>query len=201
MHTVRCIYYACFGSNYVSRLFVSVVTLGEIEYGHRVAHAPDPAKQAAYAKFVLDQCPVAVELTKHVAEQYGEMRAWLFNNLGPIAKRSKATRAEELVNPATGKELGIDENDIWIAAQAMTHNLVLVSHDSRGNFGKVLSQFAGSDGGRLGGVRARVRSPSLGGDQEGTCYTREPTELPPSRFSRRFFREFCRVLVAFIRPA
>jgi len=126
----------------MSRLFVSVVTLGEIEYGHRVTHAPDPAKQAAYAKFVREQCPVAVEITKHVAEQYGEMRAWLFNKFGPIAKKSKTKRAEELVNPATGKELGIDENDIWIAAQAMTHNLVLVTHDSRGNFGEVLRQFA-----------------------------------------------------------
>jgi len=47
-----------------------------------------------------------------------------------------------LVNLTTGKELRIDENDIWIAAQAKTLNLVLVTHDSRGNFGKMLSQFA-----------------------------------------------------------
>jgi tRNA(fMet)-specific endonuclease VapC len=129
-------------TNYVPRLFVSVVTLGEIEYGHRVAPAPDAAKQAAYTKFVQQQCPVALEMTKHVVEQYGEMRAWLFNNCGPVAKKSKVKRAEELVNPATGKELGIDENDIWIAAQAKTHNLVLVTHDFRGNFGKVLKQFS-----------------------------------------------------------
>src|SRR5262249_43173677 len=124
------------------RLFVSIVTLGEIEYGHCVAHAPDPVKQAEYSKFVHQQCPEPFELTKHVVGQYGEMRAWLFNNCGPTAKRSKAKRAEELVNPTTGKELAIDENDIWIAAQAMTHNLVLVTHDSRGNFGKVLTQFS-----------------------------------------------------------
>ncbi len=130
--------------NYVSRLFVSVVTLGEIEYGHRVTRTPDPAKQAAYTKFVQGQCPDALEMTKHVAEQYGELRAWLFNNCGPKVKKSKVKRAEELVNPTTGKELGIDENDIWIAAQAKTHNLVLVTHDSRGNFGKVLTQFAPS---------------------------------------------------------
>jgi predicted nucleic acid-binding protein len=129
-------------TNYVSRLFVSVVTLGEIEYGHRVTHAPDAVKQAAYSKFVRDQCPVVLEMTKHVAEQYGEMRAWLFNNCGPSAKKSRAKRAEELVNPTTGKELFIDENDIWIASQAKTHNLVLVTHDSRGNFGRVLRQFA-----------------------------------------------------------
>ncbi len=129
-------------TNYVPRLYVSVVTLGEIEYGHRATLTPDPAKQAEYIKFVQEQCPDAREMTKHVAEQYGEMRAWLFNNCGPNAKKSKAKRAEELVNPTTGKELGIDENDIWIAAQAKTHNLVLVTHDSRDNFGKMLNQFA-----------------------------------------------------------
>jgi len=129
-------------TDYVSRLFISIVTLGEIEYGHRAALKPDAAKQVAYSKFVREQCPVALDINKHVVEQYGEMRAWLFNNCALRSKKSKAKRAEELVNPATGKELGIQENDIWIAAQAKTHNLTLVTHDSRGNFGKVLRQFA-----------------------------------------------------------
>jgi hypothetical protein len=77
-------------------------------------------KQAAYNKFVREQCPVALEMTRHVVEQYGELKAWLFNTCGPKKKKSKAKRAEELINPSTGKELGIDENDIWIAAQAKT---------------------------------------------------------------------------------
>jgi len=81
-------------------------------------------------------------LIDDVAEQYGELRAWLFNNCGPKVKKAKIKRAEELVNPTTGRELGIDENDIWIAAQAKTHNFVLVTHDSNGNFGKLLKQFA-----------------------------------------------------------
>ena len=136
-------------TGYVSKLFVSVVTLGEIEYGARASHFPDLAKQAEYAamdagkiRFVNQQCPVTLELTTHVAEEYGELRAWLFNNCGPIAKRSKKKRAEELVHPTTGKELGIDENDIWIAAQAKAYNLVLVTHDSHDNFPKVLKHFA-----------------------------------------------------------
>lgn len=129
-------------TKYVPRLYVSVVTLGEIEYGHRVAPAPDTAKQAEYARFVREQCPEVLEMTGDVAEQYGELRAWLFNNCGPKAKKTKVKRAEELVNPTTGKELGVDENDIWIAAQAKTYNFVLVTHDSRGNFGRVLKQFA-----------------------------------------------------------
>ncbi len=131
-------------TGYVPRFFMSVVTLGEMEYGHRAAPTPDAKKQTEYTKFVREQCPVALELTWHVAEQYGQMRAWLFNKCGPNANKSKAKRAEQLVFPSPGQELGIDENDLWIAAQAMTHDLVLVTHDRRGNFGKVLTNFSSS---------------------------------------------------------
>jgi tRNA(fMet)-specific endonuclease VapC len=129
-------------TKYVPRLYVSIITLGEIEYGHRVAPVPDATKQAEFTRFVREQFPEVLKMVDDVAEHYGELRAWLFDNCGPGVKQSKAKRAEELVNPTTGKELGIDENDIWIAAQAKTHNFVLVTHDFRGNFGKVLKQFA-----------------------------------------------------------
>ena len=131
-------------TGYVPRFFVSVITLGEMEFGHRTAHTPDPKRQAEYAEFVRNQCPVALEITSHVTEQYGLLRAWLFNNCGPNANKTKAKRAEQLVFPSTGQELQIDENDLWIAAQSMTYNLTLVSHDRRGNFGKLLSQFSAS---------------------------------------------------------
>ena len=131
-------------SGYMPRLFVSAVTLGEVEYGHRVATTQDPVKQAKYTKFIHTQCPEALDITRHVAEQYGQMKAWLFNTCSPRSNRSKAKRAEQLVFPASGRELGIDENDLWIAAQALTHNFVLVTHDRHGNFSKVLNQFASS---------------------------------------------------------
>lgn len=128
-------------SGYISRLFISVVTLGEIEYGHRVVLTPDVAKQTAFSTFISQQCPQPLELNAHVTEQYGELRAWLFNNFSPRTRRSRARRIEELVAPVTARELGVQENDLWIAAQAMTHNLTLVTHDSRGNFAKLLAAF------------------------------------------------------------
>ena len=128
-------------SGYVSRLLTSVVSVGEMEYGHRVEAAPDSAAQKAFAAFVRNQCPEFLEVTTHVTGHYGELRAWLFSNCSPKTKRSKARRVEELVDPTTAHELGVQENDLWITAQAMTYNLTLVTHDSRGNFGKVLSAF------------------------------------------------------------
>ncbi len=129
-------------TQYIPRLFVSVVTLGEIEYGHRVELKRDLVKQAEFTKFVRDHIPEPLEIMSHVAEPYGDLRAWLFNKFSPRNKRSKAKRVEELVDPTTARELGVQENDLWIAAQALTHNFVLVTHDSKGNFGKLLQQFA-----------------------------------------------------------
>jgi len=81
-------------------------------------------------------------LIDDVQSKYGELRAWLFNNCGPKVKKAKIKKSRGASESTTGRELGIDENDIWIAAQAKTHNFVLVTHDSNGNFGKLLKQFA-----------------------------------------------------------
>ena len=128
-------------TQYVSRLFVSVVTLGEIEYGHRVTATPDAAKQSAYRTFVFEQCPERLEITQPVGEHYGNLKAWLFNTYSDKKKRTKAQRVNQFVDPMPARELGADENDIWIAAQAMTFTLVLVTHDSRGHFGELQRQF------------------------------------------------------------
>lgn len=129
-------------TGYIPRLFLSVVTVGEIEYGHRISPRPDQRKQAEFLTFVREQCPEPLEITDHDGAQYGELRAWLFGKFSLLGKRTKAKRAEELVDPTTARELGVQENDIWIAAQAMNHKFVLVTHDSRGNFGALHRQFA-----------------------------------------------------------
>ena len=129
-------------TQYIPRLFVSVVTMGEIEYGHRYAPKPDRAKQLKYQEFVRQQCPEHLEIIAHVADAYGKMKAWLMNNFAPKTMRTKAKRLEQLVNPITTEKLGVQENDVWIAAQAMTFNLVLITHDHKGNFGKLQRKFA-----------------------------------------------------------
>jgi len=128
-------------TQYVPRFFISVVTLGEIEQGHRSASRPNASAESEYMTFVRDQCQEPLEITKHVAVPYGELKAWLFNKFSDKKKRTKAERAKQLVDPASARELHADENDIWITAQAMTHNLVLVTHDSRGGFGELQRQF------------------------------------------------------------
>jgi len=138
-------------TGYVSRFFVSFVTHGEIEYGARTSRVPDLTKRVQYAaldaakkRFVMEQCPVELEWNTHVPTAYAELKAWVFEHCSPKELRHRKARFKQLIDPATATALDIGDNDLWIAAHAMTHNLVLVTHDRRGNFGKVLSQFAKS---------------------------------------------------------
>lgn len=111
------------------KLLMSVVTLGEIEFGHRVALAPDPAAQTAYIKFVKEELPNPLELSADVTAVYGELRTRLFNKYAPSHKRKPKMRPEQLVDSVTAKELQIQENDLWICAQALAHGMVLVTND------------------------------------------------------------------------
>jgi predicted nucleic acid-binding protein len=111
------------------KLLVSVVTLGEIEFGHRVALAPDSVAQAAYIRFVQEEVPTPFELSSDAVAIYGDLRTRLFNKYAPGDKRKPKMRPEQLVDPATAKELKIQENDLWICAQAVAHAMVLVTND------------------------------------------------------------------------
>lgn len=111
------------------KLLVSVVSLGEIEFGHRIALAPDLAAQAAYMQFVREELFGSFELSSDATAAYGELRARLFNKYAPADKRKSKMRPEQLVDPVTAKELGIQENDLWLCAQALAHGMVLVTND------------------------------------------------------------------------
>jgi predicted nucleic acid-binding protein len=111
------------------KLLISVITLGEISFGHKVTATPNPAAQLAYVNFVRTELPHAFDISADAAEVYGDLRMRLFNKYAPGEKRKPKMRPEQLVNPATAKELQIQENDLWLCAQAIAHGIVLVTND------------------------------------------------------------------------
>lgn len=117
-------------SEHKPRLLVSVITLGEIEFGYRVNPPPNPDVQAEYLKFVGEQLPVRLEVTEDAVAAYGELRKRLFDKYAPREKRKPKMRPEQLIDPITSKELGIQENDLWLCAQAVAHDMVLVTNDA-----------------------------------------------------------------------
>ncbi len=111
------------------RLLVSVVTLGEIEFGHRVQTGDFAKKQEAYIRFVGQQLPDRLELTEDAVPTYGTIRSRLFNKYAPGEKRRRGMRPEQLTDPISSLELGIQENDLWLCAQAVGYGMVLVTND------------------------------------------------------------------------
>lgn len=112
-----------------SYLFISAITLGEIEFGHAITHSTDLEQRAAIDRFVRSQFPLTftIPVTRHTAMHYGVLKAELFRQNPPASRREN--HPERCIDRVTGAELGIDENDLWIAAQAIEHNLVLVTND------------------------------------------------------------------------
>ncbi len=109
-------------------LWTSAVVLGEIAYGCIVAKERRQAALRQFREFVGKQVPQVLAVRKSTAEAYGSVRARLFERFAPRNER-KGLRPEQLVDPVTSKKLEIQENDLWIAAQAIEWNIVLVTND------------------------------------------------------------------------
>lgn len=111
-------------------LLVSAVTLGEWEFGLQVAETPSNlARQSVARSFAEQRFPAVLNVARPTMLCYGRLRASLFEKYAPREKRTKAARLEQLFDPLSALQLGIQENDLWIASQALEHNLILVSND------------------------------------------------------------------------
>lgn len=108
-------------------LFVSVVTVAEVEHGlarpHRLSIELVREIRRGLSSFRV------LEIGRHVAEPYGKLRAWLVENKAPRDKRKRLTSLSQLIDPITDQELMIQENDLWLASQAIANEAVLVTLD------------------------------------------------------------------------
>ena len=112
-------------------VWISVITLGEIAYGHRLVADQNTETQTAFLTAVTGAFPHVACISRSTVEPYGRLRALVFGKWGTRDKRNRVKERwpEELRDMTTARELGIQENDLWIAALAIEYNLVLVTHD------------------------------------------------------------------------
>lgn len=110
--------------------WISIVVLGEIEYGLKIAPKMDEDRQGEVRRQMARFLRI-LDVNKHTIEPYSDLRAALFKKYSPRYKRARlrTTWPEDLRERTTAKELGIQENDLWIAAQAIQYNLVLITGD------------------------------------------------------------------------
>lgn len=121
----------CEKSGISVRVWISSVTWGEIEYGYRVQVEKERSLEGPFKGFITDIGPKEFIVDKHVTREYGRIRAKLFEKYGPNGKKKKGLRPEQLIDPVTSLQLRIQENDLWIVAQALTKDLILVTNDRR----------------------------------------------------------------------
>ncbi|MCX5644591.1 MAG: type II toxin-antitoxin system VapC family toxin [Phycisphaerae bacterium] len=112
------------------RLHISSVTWGEIEYGYQAQKEKERSLEAPFRQFIHEIAPKEYRIDSSVVEDYGRIRACLFEKCGSDGKK-KGLRPEQLIDPVTSLQLRIQENDLWIVSQAIARNLTLVTNDRR----------------------------------------------------------------------
>ena len=120
-------------------IFVCAITIGEIEYGLGVSPGIDAKRHASVRKAMTGY--QVLQIDHHAGRTYGEIRAALFRQYAPRDTRGRITKKapEDLVEPTTGKALGIQEHDLWIVSVAVLYDLKLVTSDRGEGMRRVLS--------------------------------------------------------------
>lgn len=113
--------------------YVSCVAIAEVMFGALLDEAVTGRTSPRTAAILRDvqNYPIR-EITRHTAVEWAEIR----NNLAAtyLATFTKSHRprwVENWVDRVTGELLQIDENDLWICAQAREWNLTLVTTDKK----------------------------------------------------------------------
>jgi predicted nucleic acid-binding protein len=114
-------------------IFVPVLALAELIYGFQLYQKstgvilPDAEKMLTAAKL---WPPMAV--THHTAPIYAELKAALAVYCMPnVTRQFRKRHVEDWINQFTCKTIGVDDNDLWICAQARESNFVLVRGDKK----------------------------------------------------------------------
>ncbi len=112
--------------------YVCPVAIGEIKWGYEICLEHDEERKTELLRR-LRRLPV-INIDKHTTDPYARVRAALFRKYGtPEQKRGlkkiREKRPEELIDRSTAKSLGIQENDLWLVACALQHNMTFVTSD------------------------------------------------------------------------
>lgn len=107
---------------------VSVLTIGELRFGLALARAA--GRSVAHIEACIERTeehPLA-EVGRHTADAFGYVKSSVALQRTDI-RRCQVRWVEAWSDRVTGERLHIDENDLWIAAQAVERNLVVVTSD------------------------------------------------------------------------
>lgn len=120
------------------RLFICVISLAEMQFGLNMYEGRTPRPNETDLNAVRGRIQAAsslsepLEVTRHVAIEQGRLRskwAWKLAPNKAAQGKLKGAPPERWSDDWPANTLQITENDIWIAAMAITHDLTLVTCD------------------------------------------------------------------------
>lgn len=137
----HCSYNGFIKSNNVlaDQLFISAITIAEMEAGiqmkERRAPPPKPQDLAEVRMRVANAASLAavLEVTRHVAREHAALKVAYAAKYAPNKLQSGALKGKPVElwhDTLAASVLQVQENDLWIAATAITHDLVLLSGDT-----------------------------------------------------------------------
>jgi predicted nucleic acid-binding protein len=116
-----------------SPIYVSVIAIAEMEYGFGLYEKstgvmlPNADEMRAAARLY-----PRWEITHHTTSAYAELKAALAVHYLPnVTREFRKKYVEDWIDKFTGKALGVDDNDLWICAQARELNFVVVRGDKK----------------------------------------------------------------------
>lgn len=123
-----------------SKIFITSISIGEIEYGYQVAPIEKQPDIKKLSEFLQSGNITILNVDKNIAcDSYATIRSKLFEFCAPKVRKNKKKRIEEWIDPTNSKCLQIQENDLWISAVALSYNLILVSNDKMEQLKKILT--------------------------------------------------------------
>lgn len=124
---------------FADQLFLSTVTLAEMRFGVLKFRQKHPPPTADLIKAVEEKVQVASRLgsllpvTEHIAVEHAALKLAYARKYAPnqLQKGALKGKPPELWHEGfSAAALGVTENDLWIAATAIAHDLTLVSVDN-----------------------------------------------------------------------
>jgi tRNA(fMet)-specific endonuclease VapC len=98
------------------------IVVGELAYGAYNANPPE-RQEYLFGMEILPRTVAILPTTPRIGYVYGMIKMLLMNRYGPTDKKAR----ENFSIPC---DLGISDNDIWIAATAIFYQLILVTDDN-----------------------------------------------------------------------
>ena len=111
--------------------FVSVVTIAELMFGLALHDAASGTPHPRASEVLKRAQEYRIrEITKHTVLEYVELRKNIAVTYLDLSK-DRSRWVDQWIEKLTSKKLQVDENDLWICAQAREHNLVLMTTDEK----------------------------------------------------------------------